>query len=183
MRLIPLPALAAVVAILACGVEPPSDGSETTSDPIGPTPSATAFLRAHNAVRASVGASLPVLQWSIDLGGAARAWADQCTWGPDPALAGANLGQNLAWAPIGTTPPKAVVDAWAAEAASYDPAANTCSAATCAHYTQIVWRATTSLGCGIAACPGPAPDGSAGEWEYAVCAYSPRGNVEGEKPY
>jgi len=41
------------------------------------------------------------------------------------------------------------------------------------HYTQIVWRATTQVGCAIAA------NKSA---EYLVCRYLPAGNVVGIDP-
>lgn len=44
------------------------------------------------------------------------------------------------------------VSAWAAESTDYDYASNTCSGV-CGHYTQVVWAATTQVGCGIAEAP------------------------------
>lgn len=41
-----------------------------------------------------------------------------------------------------------------------------------AHYTQIVWRTTQRVGCGIA---------SNGSDDYLVCRYTPQGNVVGER--
>ena len=43
------------------------------------------------------------------------------------------------------------MSAWVSEAADYDYATNTCSAV-CGHYTQIVWRDTQDVGCGIKNC-------------------------------
>ena len=42
------------------------------------------------------------------------------------------------------------------------------------HYTQIIWRDTTRLGCGLATGSGR---------DYLVCRYAPPGNVSGQFPY
>ena len=42
------------------------------------------------------------------------------------------------------------------------------------HYTQMVWRDTTRLGCGEAQCKGML---------MVVCNYDPPGNYIGQKPY
>ncbi len=42
------------------------------------------------------------------------------------------------------------------------------------HYTQIIWRDTTRLGCGIA---------TGGNRDYVVCRYSAPGNVSGQFAY
>jgi hypothetical protein len=41
------------------------------------------------------------------------------------------------------------------------------------HFTQLIWRDTKQLGCGVANCGG---------LEYWVCRYAPPGNWNGEKP-
>ncbi|HXW71640.1 MAG TPA: CAP domain-containing protein [Methylocella sp.] len=45
----------------------------------------------------------------------------------------------------------------------------------CGHYTQVVYRTTTYVGCGKAT-------GSAG-WTYVVCNFYPAGNYQGALPY
>lgn len=69
--------------------------------------------------------------------------------------------------------PGQVVGAWAAEARDYDRRRDTC-AGVCGHYTQIVWRATRNVGCGVASDP---------EREIWVCEYDPPGNYVGYRPY
>jgi pathogenesis-related protein 1 len=69
-----------------------------------------------------------------------------------------------------------VVDAWAAEARNYSPRSNRCQPGrSCGHYTQIVWRATQEIGCGVAVC--------ADLGQIWVCDYRPAGNVAGRRPY
>jgi hypothetical protein len=43
-----------------------------------------------------------------------------------------------------------------------------------AHYTQMVWRDTTQVGCGV---------GNNGKTDFLVCWYSPQGNYIGRVPY
>jgi hypothetical protein len=49
----------------------------------------------------------------------------------------------------------------------------------CGHYTQVVWRTSTELGCGVASCK--TQDG----WnqDIWICNYGPAGNIGGQKPY
>lgn len=72
---------------------------------------------------------------------------------------------------------KQVVKDWGSEKADYDYASNTCEdGKLCGHYTQIVWRATTKVGCGVAVCE----DTQEQVWVYQ---YQPAGNWVGKKPY
>ena len=47
------------------------------------------------------------------------------------------------------------------------------------HFTQLVWKATTSVGCGRVDCGEGGANGAAQGW-FVVCEYYSAGNVEGE---
>jgi hypothetical protein len=53
----------------------------------------------------------------------------------------------------------------------------------CGHYTQIVWKTTTRLGCGVALCDQNSPFMGFPKWEFWVCNYAPPGNYNGQRPY
>jgi uncharacterized protein YkwD len=137
-------------------------------------PLANEALTAHNAIRSKVG--VPPLAWSDELASVAQQWANK--------LLAANAfqhseddryGENLyrISGPGATSSPSDVVKAWAAEYVYYRYANNTCTGI-CGHYTQIVWKETKAVGCGVA---------RNAEHEIWVCNYAPFGNIIGERPY
>jgi Cysteine-rich secretory protein family len=75
------------------------------------------------------------------------------------------------------------VDAWGDESAKYDFSKPTGFSEQTGHFTQLVWKATTDVGCGVANCSADdADDGADGKavgW-FLVCEYWPVGNVEGD---
>jgi hypothetical protein len=96
-------------------------------------------------------------------------------------------GENLFWASavlwtdgkreLQQVKPKKVVDDWANERNDFDYAHNRCATGkVCGHYTQVVWRSTTTVGCAVAVC-GNTLD------QIWVCQYQPPGNWVGQKPY
>lgn len=140
------------------------------------------FLDAHNLARASVspasGTPLPELEWSEELAAHARSWAARCEW----EHSGSGYGENLA-ARTGDASPEAVVADWMSEAPAYDPERGRCvGGEVCEHYTQVVWRTSTKLGCAVSECSGGGPFGG-GPWSMWVCNYDPPGNYVGERPY
>ena len=118
-----------------------------------------ALLDFHNARRACHDA--PPLVWDAALAASAQKWAAACVF------AHSRAGENLC---RGYETFGACVRAWYAEARAHAAGANHYSPAT-GHFTQMVWRGTSKLGCGVRYdCPGG---------PLMVCHYDPPGNVVG----
>lgn len=149
-----------------------------------------AFVKVHNKWRAEVGVT-EKLSYSTELEVSAQAWADnlkktnRCKMRHSKGEG--NYGENIYWASalawsdgrkeLQHVTPKQVVDGWGSEKADYDYTNNSCTPGKmCGHYTQMVWRATTSVGCAVAVCE----DTQQQVW---VCQYQPAGNWVGNKPY
>lgn len=84
------------------------------------------------------------------------------------AHSGGPYGENIA---LGCSDAQSCVDAWGDERQYYDYNNPGFSEQT-GHFTQLVWKNTTAVGCGSKLC------GTSG-W-FLVCEYWPRGNVIGE---
>lgn len=142
-----------------------------------------AWLDAHNQVRRDAmpapAPALKALTWSTSAQALAEDWAGRCNFmHRDPNA----LGENL-YAATGQEAISVIVGLWASEKANYDYATNGCALARdCGHYTQLVWRDTTKVGCALKRCTTGSPLGS-GAWYFGVCNYDPPGNFIGQKPY
>jgi len=158
-------------------------GDSSASLPTGGSVDAAAMLAAHNSWRAKYG--VPPLQWSAKLADVAQHWADHlastsCT----PGHSGNQYGENVYWgspvqwsngrSEVSPTSAQTVVDSWGNEVEYYDYSDNSCHA-TCGHYTQVVWKDTKEVGCGMAVCGNKA--------QIWICSYDPPGNAVGKKPY
>jgi len=170
-------------------VELPSSSLSTsvkpeTETPFPSTPSNTgggstsssdiqAFLDAHNTVRAKHSAS--PLVWSDSLSNKAQEWADNCQFVHSKGTLG-DLGENLA-AGTGIFKIPDAVKLWTDEVSSYDPNKPVPS-----HFTQVVWKSTTQLGCFVKICNNSNMFDLAkfGPTTFVVCEYSPPGNVIGQ---
>ncbi|MBB5374112.1 CAP family protein [Acidocella aromatica] len=133
------------------------------------------LLAAHNAYRADVG--LPPLRWSNRLAANAQQWADHLA--KIGRLEHSGSGQNLAMAAAGTQSLTQLVDLWGGEQANFTNGnfpdiSTTGNWMDVGHYSQMVWRATTEVGCGFAENYGR---------DVLVCDYDPPGNVMGERAY
>ncbi len=161
----------------------PDGGSPDTS---AETPFAREMLNAHNQVRISATPTpnppLPALQWSVQAASTAQTWADQCNFTHNSRRG--NLGENIAAATPNALTTAGVVQNWASEAAHYDYGTNACAPGqVCGHYTQLVWRNTTHVGCATRVCDKNSPFQGFTRWQFWVCNYSPPGNFVGQRPY
>ena len=132
------------------------------------------IVAAHNQYRAEV--SVPPLSWSPEVAASAQAWAEDMASSGKFRHSGSRYGENI-WA--GTANAYSLdemVTSWGDEKANfeYGTSSNSRNGAVVGHYTQIVWRNSTEVGCGLA---------SGGGTDYFVCQYNPPGNYVGQQPY
>jgi uncharacterized protein YkwD len=149
-----------------------------------------AILNAHNVKRALH--CVPQLQGSDLLAANAQTWADGCHKDASGTFfthqpSNPN-GENLAWgyrtfngvAILPGLSPEQVVENWYGEINNYDfnnPFLKVVgNIGINGHFTQVVWRASTLLGCAQATCPIPIGGGATETGTLWVCEYSPQGN-------
>lgn len=129
--------------------------------------------------------SVPLLVWDDALAQSAQAWADNGRYEHAPAqlrvVDGTRVGENIAWGSSVFTSGIDSTKAWYCEIVCTDPYGSANGpedskhdSEAIGHYTQLVWKASTKLGCG----KGKAiVNGNQGD--YWVCRYSSPGNVLG----
>jgi hypothetical protein len=139
----------------------------------------SAILQQHNTYRSAL--QLPDLAWSAQLASDAMAWAlhlASIDKGQHDASVRGKEGENLWWGTADAFSYPDMVAMWGNEKSVFKygvfPDVNTSKSAMVGHYTQIVWKSTTSVGCALA---------SNGKTDFLVCRYAVPGNVIGEKPY
>ena len=139
-----------------------------------------AMLSSHNEYRMKH--CTPPMQWSQQFAQSAAKWAQGCSFShsasgsPDRPR---NEGENIymAWPSGGpNTTAAAAVNSWYDEVKHYNFSAPVWSPSV-GHFTQVVWVASTTLGCGKAVCK---KDGH--DWDFWVCRYSPPGNWNVNQP-
>ncbi|KAF7784468.1 hypothetical protein Agabi119p4_633 [Agaricus bisporus var. burnettii] len=152
---------------------PPTQAPSTDSGSNSGTSSSDiqAYLSAHNTVRAQHGAA--PLTWSDELAGKAQQWADGCKFQHSGGALG-RFGENLAAGTGDSYGIPQAIKSWADEASDYDPNNPQFS-----HFTQMVWKGTTQLGCAVQECSGIFSS-SFGLAKFYVCEYNPAGNVLGQ---
>lgn len=147
------------------------------------------IVATHNKWRAKVGVG--ELSYSPELEVSAQAWADNLKQTNHckmrHSVPEGRYGENLYWASaltwsdgrrelqkVSSAKP---VDSWGSEIRDYNYTKNSCKPGKmCGHYTQMVWRTSTKVGCALAVCE----DSQEQVW---VCQYQPAGNWVGKKPY
>ncbi|GAA5975596.1 hypothetical protein JCM11641_003543 [Rhodosporidiobolus odoratus] len=170
-------------AVSATGTASATQSSAITTTSSAPVSGSTfganirdSALNEHNRFRALHGAN--ALVWDQPLADAAGTWAKNCKFQHSQGAVGP-YGENLA-ANAGTAPQGGVanittklIGLWEAEAPDYNATDPKYS-----HFTQMVWKSTTKLGCALQKCaPGTIFDAAYGKANYLVCEYNPAGNV------
>jgi len=163
------------LAITASGVPATAATSTLT------IPAATAvgmrIVIIHNHARSAAGVG-PVY-WDASLAAAADAYAAELArtgrWGHSPASSRPGQGENLWMGTRGAFSIDEMVGSWAGEGRWFKPGvfpnvSRTGNWEQVGHYSQMIWRGTTRVGCALRS--------SAGN-DYFVCRYSPPGNVMG----
>ena len=137
------------------------------------------MLNQHNTYRSAL--QLPPLTWSPALAKDALAWAQhlaEIDKGQHDMSIRGREGENLWWGTADAYSYTEMVTYWGNERNSFKygvfPDIATSKSAMVGHYTQMVWKNTTTVGCALA---------SSGSTDYLVCRYAVPGNVLGEKPY
>lgn len=132
----------------------------------------------------TTGGALNPLVWDPGAAAVARGWAAQCNWSHNPNRDGGenNYAAEAESTPVTITGTDAVDD-WASEVSSYVyPDSTECGGA-CGHYTQLVWRQTTGVGCAVQQCTTGSPGAPTfPDWAFVVCDYTPAGNYP-QAPY
>lgn len=149
----------------------PTSTTTTTSSTASSTDSlsdnASILLSAHNNKR-SLHKNTSSLTWSTELETYAQNYADQYDCSGTLVHSGGSYGENLALG-YGI---EGSVDAWYNEIEYYDYN-NPGYTENAGHFTQVVWKSSTEVGCGIKSC--------GGVWgDYVICSYKSAGNVIGE---
>ena len=139
-------------------------------------------LAAHNRERAAAG--VPALEWSPELSNSAAQWAHYLgktgKFAHSPDEEGQPLqGENLWAGSRGYYSPESMVGLWVGEKRDFKlgifPAnSRTADIEKVGHYTQLMWRRSTAVGCAVA---------QSREEDLLVCRYSTAGNVVGERPF
>jgi pathogenesis-related protein 1 len=147
-------------------------------------------LDAHNSARSEVGVASN-LAWDTTIANDAQSYADELAengaWQHDSKNDGGyengSYGENL-YTSTARPSLKDAVDAWVDEKQFYtygeigDDA--TCvEGEMCGHYTQVVWKSTSRVGCAMS----KYKRGQYKNWYLIVCKYQTPGNYTGETPY
>jgi uncharacterized protein YkwD len=179
----------------------PAAPSNTTA--AAPADFVNTILAIHNRERAAVG--VPPLVWNDQLAAGAKSWAEHlATIDEGVHSTDMSYGENLAWnghgcglsfsGPLSTQPNfpldynkevcpgdglRTMVESWVNEKTNYHGNGQPLSNAdfeVAGHYTQMVWRDVTSVGCGMAT------TNNGNGTDYLVCRYSVSQSL-GHAPY
>ena len=137
-------------------------------------------LNEHNRVRKDV--KLPPFQWDDEIAAYSQEWADELSrkgcrmeHRPRSGKFAQKYGENLFMGTAGYYTVKDAVTSWESEKKDYrgGPIKMDGNFSKIGHYTQIIWKSTTHVGCGKVVCR---------KTLIVVCNYNPPGNYVGRTP-
>eukprot|EP00743_Colponemidia_sp_Colp-15_P009005 GILK01009828.1.p1 GENE.GILK01009828.1~~GILK01009828.1.p1 ORF type:complete len:445 (+),score=16.02 GILK01009828.1:70-1335(+) len=149
------------------------------------------LLKGHNDLRRAVtpyADTMPMLQWNQDLANFAQQYLDTCpglktspvsrrqdrTRFPDWWYVGENM---VAGEDLGLDFVQDAIRAWSAGGGGWTYPRNCASGYYCTAYQQMIWSATTQIGCAYKYCPNDQYK------HYWVCNYGIGGSIAGENPF
>jgi len=142
-----------------------------------------AVLNHHNIHRRNH--SAPDLVWSTALEDSAKKWALKCIWAHNTTINGGGYGQNIAAGVSKSAVGVVVSDLWynnempyfAGQYGKSQP--NMDSFEKWGHFTQVVWKQTSKVGCYTAPCSQGMSNVNGRYTSFTVCNYGPPGNFLG----
>jgi len=133
-----------------------------------PVGAITELLNAQNNVRTQL--KLAKFTWNCQMADFAQEWANR---GIFEHRSNNKYGENIYVSSNGDVTLTNVVDKWLTERDFWNNSTGICKdGKVCSHYTQIIWRATKQIGCGI-------NRNVTGKWKVLlVCNYDPPGDID-----
>lgn len=126
-----------------------------------------AMLKVHNNCREAHG--VPALKWSQDMVNYAQTNTPTCAFAHTRTLGRDGIGENILYGP--GSPESMVQTMWYDKELKLYNFARQGFAMSTGHMTQMVWKATTEVGCAVKKCP---------QGTYVKCNYRRPGNVSGQ---
>jgi uncharacterized protein YkwD len=142
---------------------------------------AEVMLAVHNRERALVGT--PPLRWNAQMAAGAADYAAKLVGltylEHSPRASRPGQGENLSLGAAGFHSAEVMAGFWVEEKkdfvnGAFDQVSRTGNWLDVAHYTQMIWRTTTEIGCAVS---------TGARRTYLVCRYSPKGNRDGQKSH
>lgn len=137
------------------------------------------IVKAHNVYREALG--LNPLTWSDSLAQSAQQWANHLAEIHEIVHSDNNsYGENIWGGTTGVLSFTQMVDSWGDEKNDYIPGSTFPNVSTTGnwqdvgHYTQMIWRNTTEVGCGLM---------NDDQNDFLVCQYNPPGNDNGQNVF
>ncbi|KAK5056600.1 hypothetical protein LTR84_012132 [Exophiala bonariae] len=166
-----------------------SSAWSSSAPPSNPKPTSVSsdyqqgILDAHNIHRANH--SVSDLSWDDKLAGIAAQIAASCVYAHDTSTGGGGYGQNIGAGSPPSDIPSMIGDLMYNDEINFYPGyggePDMSNFHAWGHFSQIVWKSTTGVGCATQYCPnGLANTGGGVSPYFTVCNYGPPGNFGGQ---